>query len=222
MANDNPHLRYGFQQLADAEGRLRNCRDSILGTVERFNLPRAEIFSDTFFVPRSVAERWLEKAEQRFLARERESAEHVRLALKRLAAKKADNNEDDDDTGDRDDPDDQGDDSPTEPTDKSKKKSKKKAAPTDEDVEAGEAAAARFFRSRDSGAATAAAVRDAETARAIIAAGAKRRGEPAPRPAWEGQGNHPKPSNLTVVPGAPLPENPTARAIVLAGQRRRG
>jgi hypothetical protein len=203
------HLDSLRDELAIAEGRLRNARDKLESAAKRYGEPLTGMFSDTFFIPRSTAERWLDNAERNFA--------EMQANLRTLAAKKADNDEDDDDdTGDRDDPDDQGDDTPTEPTDKGKKKTKKKPEATNEDVEAAEAAAARFFQPRDPGTSDNAA-RDAKTAAAIIAAGQKRRGEVPSAPDVSQR----KPA-LTVVPGAKPPTDPVARGILNAGCKRRG
>jgi hypothetical protein len=179
------HLDSLRDELAIAEGRLRNARDKLESAAKRYGESLTGIFSDAFFVPRSTAERWLDNAERKFLEKEKQNFAEMQANLRTLAAKKAADDNDADDTGHPDDPDNEGDDSPTEPTDKSKQKSKKKAAPTDEDVEAAEAAAARFFRSRDSGGD---AARDAATARAIIEAGIKRRGESTKRRPREANG----------------------------------
>jgi hypothetical protein len=209
------HLDSLRDELAIAEGRLRNARDKLESAAKRYGEPLTGMFSDTFFIPRSTAERWLDNAERKFLEKEKQNFAEMQANLRTLTAKKADADEDDgEDTGDPDDPGDEGGDSPAEPTDKGKKKTKKKPEATDDDVKAAEAAAAAFFMSRGAGGE---AARDAATARAIIAAGQKRRGEVPSVPDVPQR----KPA-LTIVPGAKPPTDPVAKAILNAGCKRRG
>jgi hypothetical protein len=147
---------------------------------------------------------------------EAENSRSLKVALQKLAAKKADNDEDDSEDGV-----DEGDDTPTEPTDKKRKAAEKKRKEA-EDGGGDDEAMVRFFAPQDAGASGEAA-RDAATARAIIRAGEKRRGgQGAKPPSWETNGAVAT-CRETIVPGAPLPPKGTvARAIIDAGKRRRG
>jgi hypothetical protein len=196
-------------RIDSAEANLLRDRLALENHYAFMGLPTAAMFARSIFVRRSTADRWLAEQQREFDARLAE-------------AKKAADEDPDEEPGD------EGDDSPHAPPEDDAAKKKRKAAdkkrreaeddddePAGDDDETGKMA--RFLQPRDSGA----DARDAATARAIIAAAAKARGESAPRPSGERQGN--SPPRLTVVPGAPLPPKGTvARAIIDAGKRRRG
>jgi hypothetical protein len=213
----NPHrycspLYNALEQVAHAESRLAAARADYKTALKKEGKTSDYCFGECRFVPRERAEIWCEEARDE--TREEELTRYrSMLARMKKASKKADDDQDDDDSDDSDDGVDEGDDTPTEPTDAEKKKRKAKEAERKRREAEGdddeEAAAARF------------AARDKATAAAIIAAGRKRRGEPAPRPSSERQGVT-NPSSQTVVPFAPAPTNPTARAIVNAGRKARG
>src|ERR1700720_1731844 len=86
MATDYDPLKFRRDELADAEGRLRNARDSLKKAAENLGLATSGLFSGSFCVPRATADKWVETAEQKFYAREQENFEFVKAALGDLAA----------------------------------------------------------------------------------------------------------------------------------------
>jgi hypothetical protein len=69
------HLDSLRDELAIAEGRLRNARDKLESAAKRYGESLTGMFSDTFFVPRSTAEQWLDNAESKFLEKEKQNFE---------------------------------------------------------------------------------------------------------------------------------------------------
>lgn len=60
-------LQHHRDRLATAEAQLRNARDGLMAAAKRTGMPTTSLFADaeTFFVPRSVAERWVAAADKR-------------------------------------------------------------------------------------------------------------------------------------------------------------
>jgi hypothetical protein len=211
--------------LTKSEKDFFNARSNLLSAARRAGVDVSQFLAGTALISRDEAYRGelaaLERAaravetahidpssEALAMSAWLDTVTEARALAKRCAKKtEADNNDENDETGDPDDPDNEADDSPTEPTDAEKKRRKAAEKKRKEAEDAGDNA------------------RDAATARAIIEAGRKRRGEvpsahdvPRRKPA------------LTVVPPGTKPpagdeaarDAATARAILNAGCKRRG
>lgn len=175
-----------------AESGLRNARDMYEAEITRQGLPTRCIFSHTFFICRTSAESWLAEAQNKFEAQAAREARELKAALKKLAAKKADDDEQD---PVNDEPR-EGDDVPNRPRDKGRKK----PIVTDEEVDEAEREHARIHAA----------------AAAIIAAGARRRNDTPALPTAR-QSHLQVVPNASLPPKGTI-----ARRIIDAGIIRRG